>query len=204
MLEELRVAAARQRHRRALKAIRTDSDRLLSEHGELNGLEAARRLVERLLAPDEATLDAYFEHLADALGPDPQTVLRCAQAYAERPDADTLIALTQATEPPRQELFRRLNRAPGGTAAILRLRRALLERLPEHPELRSIEADLHHLLQSWFNPGFLQMQRVNWDSPARLLEKIIAHEAVHSIDGWDDLRRGSCRATRRAGRARSC
>jgi malonyl-CoA decarboxylase len=92
-------------------------------------------------------------------------------------------------EPPRQELFRRLNGAPGGTAAIVRLRRALLERMAKRPHLSVVEADLLHLLSSWFNPGFLEMRKVDWNSPAQLLEQIIRHEAVHEIDGWDDLRR---------------
>ena len=189
MLEELRLAAARQRARRVLRQMKADSQRLLSEQGELDGLAVARALVARLQAADDDTLDAYFEYLATALDPDPQAVLHTAQAFAADPQPATLQALTSAVEPPRQELLRRLNRAPGGTAAVLRLRRRLLRRLPEHPALLSIEADLRHLLGSWFNPGFLRMQRVNWDSPARLLEKIIQHEAVHSIDGWDDLRR---------------
>ena len=97
--------------------------------------------------------------------------------------------LTQVAESPRQELFRRLNGASGGTVAIVRLRRSLLERLPRQPHLRAVEADLLHLLSSWFNPGFLEMRKVDWNSPAQLLEQIIRHEAVHQIDGWDDLRR---------------
>jgi malonyl-CoA decarboxylase len=100
-----------------------------------------------------------------------------------------LLALSRVAEPPRQELFRRLNRAPGGTAALVRLRRHLLKRLNKFPEWASVEADLFHLLSSWFNPGFLEMRRVDWRSPAHLLEQIIQHEAVHEIDGWDDLRR---------------
>ena len=117
-------------------------------------------------------------------------MLASALAYAQAPgDTEHLIRLTQAAEPPRQELFRRLNRAPGGTAAIVRLRRTLLDRLPRHPSLHSVEHDLLHLLGSWFNPGFLQMRKVDWNSPAQLLEQIIHHEAVHQIDGWDDLRR---------------
>jgi malonyl-CoA decarboxylase len=69
------------------------------------------------------------------------------------------------------------------------MRRELLRRLPKQPVLQALEADMLHLLTSWFNPGFLQMKRVDWNSPANLLEKIIHHEAVHAIDGWDDLRR---------------
>ena len=97
--------------------------------------------------------------------------------------------LTAVAEPPRQELLRRLNRAPGGTALIVQMRRQLLRMLPQHPHLAAVEADFFHLLSSWFNPGFLEMQQVDWNSPAQLLEQIIQHEAVHAIDGWDDLRR---------------
>jgi malonyl-CoA decarboxylase len=189
MLDELREAAARQRRQRALQALVLGSKRLLTGRGEMNGTPVARELIERLDTLADDQLDGFFDYLARDLSPDPQAVLRCAQAYAARPGAAELIALTQAAEPPRQELLRRLNRTPGGTAAVLRLRRALLKRLPKRPDLGALEADLLHLLSSWFNPGFLQMKRVDWNSPAQLLEKIILHEAVHQIDGWDDLRR---------------
>jgi len=189
MLDELRDAAARQRNVRALRALVLGSQRLLSEGGEMNGMAVARELIERLDTIADAPLDGYFDYLSRDLSPDPHEVLRRAQAYADQPGAGPLIALTQAVEPPRQELLRRINRMPGGTASVLRLRRALLRRLPQRPELRGLESDLLHLLSSWFNPGFLQMKRVDWNSPAQLLEKIIRHEAVHAIDGWDDLRR---------------
>lgn len=193
MLDELRQAAAqaaaRRRDERALRAAVLGGRRLLSERGEANSVVIGRTLIERLGALQGATLDAFFDHLATDLSPDPKTVLQAAQDYHRTPDAASLIALVQAAEPPRQELLRRLNRTPGGTACILRLRRELMRRLPAHPEWAALEADLLHLLNSWFNPGFLNMERVDWNSPARLLEKIIHHEAVHAIDGWDDLRR---------------
>ncbi len=192
MLDEIRQAAARQRSARASRRLVLDCKRLLSGDGEMGGMALASGLIGRLedLAeqPPEA-LDGLFDFLANELSPDPATALRCAQAYAATPTAATLLALTAAAEPPRQELFRRLNRMPGGTAAVLGLRRSLLKRLRQRPELQVIEADLLHLLSSWFNPGFLQMRRVDWNSPAQLLERIIHHEAVHTIDGWDDLRR---------------
>ena len=189
MLDELRQAAARQRTERALRALVLGCKRLLSERGEMNGLPIARELIDRLDALSDDQLDGFFDYLARDLSPDPQQVLRLAQAYAATPTAEALIPLVRAAEPPRQELLRRLNRTPGGTAAILRLRRALLGRLKARPELQAIEADVLHLLGSWFNPGFLQMRRVDWNSPAQLLEKLIQHEAVHAIDGWNDLRR---------------
>jgi malonyl-CoA decarboxylase len=189
VLDEARAALARQRSARALRRLKLACLKLLGDKGELGGQAIASDLMEQVDALDAAELDAFFEFLAADLSPDPQAVLQLAQAYAASPDAPTLLALMRAAEPPRQELFRRLNRMPGGTAAVLRLRRALLKRLAARPAFEVIEADLLHLLTSWFNPGFLQMRRVDWNSPAQLLEKIIHHEAVHAIDGWDDLRR---------------
>jgi malonyl-CoA decarboxylase len=177
-----------------LRQLLQDCRRLLSEDGEANGPGIAQRILSQLEhwpAPGRhAGFDRFFEHLARDFSPDPRQVLAAAQAYAESPgQAAALLRLTQTAEPPRQELFRRLNRAPGGTAALVRLRLALLERLPRQPALAVVEHDLLHLLASWFNPGFLQLKRVDWNSPAQLLEQIIHHEAVHQIDGWDDLRR---------------
>lgn len=189
MLDELRQAAARQRSERLLRAVVLGCKRLLSERGETNSMAIARGLITRMNELEGAALDGFFQVLARELSPDPQRVLEAAQAYHAHPDAPHLVLLVQAAEPPRQELFRRLNRTPGGTASILRLRRELLRRLPQQAALAAVEADLLHLLTSWFNPGFLNMQRVDWNSPARLLERIIHHEAVHAIDGWDDLRR---------------
>lgn len=189
MLDELRLAAARQRANHLLRSLVVGCKRLLTERGETNSMAIARQLIERIDMLPEEQLNGFFEYLARQLGPDPQQVLRAALAYAEQPDAQRQILLTQAAEPPRQELLRRLNRTPGGTGTLVRMRRALLHRLPSQPELMGLEADLLHLFSSWFNPGFLQMRRVDWNSPAKLLEKIIHHEAVHAIDGWDDLRR---------------
>lgn len=179
---------------RALRPLLQDCRRLLSEDGEANGPAIARAILARLEplleTPRHPLLDRFFEHLARDFSPDPKKVLAAAVAYANAPQtAEPLLQLARVTEPPRQELLRRINRAPGGCAALVRLRRALLERLPRQRGLAVVEHDLLHLLSSWFNPGFLQLQRVDWNSPAQLLEQIIRHEAVHEIDGWDDLRR---------------
>jgi malonyl-CoA decarboxylase len=177
-------------HDRPLRGLLLDCRRLLSERGEANGPGIAAGIVLQIDHLSDDSRSRFFDHLARDFSPDPKKVLASALAYAQAPSNTThLIQLTQAAEPPRQELFRRLNRAPGGTAAIVRLRRALLERLPKQPVLAGVEHDLLHLLGSWFNPGFLQMRKVDWNSPAQLLEQIIRHEAVHEIDGWDDLRR---------------
>ncbi len=189
MLVELKSAARRMTAQRAVRNLLVDCRRLLSERGEANGVAIARQLIARLdHLPDEGQ-ELFFQRLAQEFSPDPQAVLVGAQAYARQPNADNLVRLMELVEPPRQELLRRINRSPGGTQTIVRMRRALLDRLNGNDELRALEADLLHLLSSWFNPGFLELRRVDWNSPAQLLEQIIRHEAVHEIEGWDDLHR---------------
>ena len=163
--------------------------RLLSARGEANSAVHAATALQQYQLLSEPLQLRVFEHLDQDFGLDPAKVLEAAQQYAATPTVQTLKNLTSVAEPPRQELLRRLNRAPGGTALIVQMRRQLLRVLPSHPQLAAVEADFFHLLSSWFNPGFLEMQQVDWNSPAQLLEKIIQHEAVHAIDGWDDLRR---------------
>lgn len=143
---------------------------LLSERGEASGVSQAQQTLALYaeLSKDEQL--AFFQSLKNDFSPDPQRVLETATAYAQSPDSRHLAALTHAAEPPRQELLRRLNRAPGGTRVIVGMRERLLDALPKDAELRQVDADFHHLLQSWFNPGFLQIARVDWNTPATLLE----------------------------------
>lgn len=174
---------------RALKQVREISVRLISAHGESNAQSIAIKLIDHYRQLDEWQREAFFDFLARNFNPDPAKVASIAQAYASDPSASNLISLCQHAEPRRQELLRRINRAPGGTHAIVQMRRALLPLLKDHEPWRVIDADMHHLLSSWFNPGFLELHQITWESPAELLEKIIQHESVHAIEGWDDLRR---------------
>jgi malonyl-CoA decarboxylase len=189
MFESLKHAAQKIRSDHDLDVLMRACRRLLSVRGEANSaVVAASALAAWQHLPDAAQL-RFFELLAAELGPDPKVVLEAARRFAAAPTAEHLMQLTAVVEPPRQELLRRLNRAEGGTAVIVQMRRRLLRSLETHPALAAVEADLLHLLSSWFNPGFLELQQVDWNSPAQLLEKIIQHESVHAIDGWDDLRR---------------
>ena len=172
-----------------LRQVLADCRRLLSVRGEANGPLLAGEIVRRIATLSEEQRGRFFDRLASDFSPDPQAVLHGALAYADQPSARNLIRLTRLAEPPRQELLRRINRSPGGTASIVAMRRVLLARVAKQPELEALEADFLHLLSSWFNPGFLQLRRVDWNAPAQLLEQLIRHEAVHAIDGWDDLRR---------------
>lgn len=163
--------------------------RLMSERGESNSSSMAQDVIQQFQSLDEVNRTELYTMLAEKYNPDAQEVLQSAQAYAEKPTAKNLITLTKASESPRQELLRRINRAPGGTRAVVTMRRELLKLLDKRPDLAALDYDIRHLLSSWFNPGFLKMHQVDWRSPAHVLEKIIHHEAVHAIDGWDDLRR---------------
>ena len=163
--------------------------KLLSERGEAAGVSLAKATLDLYRELDRNDQARFFAALLGEFAPEPSAVLAAAQAYAAEPSAANLIMLSTVTEPPRQELLRRLNRAPGGTATILRMRERLLELKRDQRELEAVDWDFRHLLSSWFNPGFLQIVRVDWHTPAYLLEQIIAHEAVHEIQGWNDLRR---------------
>jgi malonyl-CoA decarboxylase len=189
MLDRLKNAAQRLVTERELEPLLRTCQRLLSARGETNSAAHAATALTQYQRLSEAAQLRFFEHLERDFAPDPQRVLASAQRYAAAPSAATLMQLTHDAEPPRQELLRRLNRTPGGTATIVQMRRQLLQLLSSHGELAAVEADFLHLLSSWFNPGFLEMQQVDWRSAAELLEKIIQHEAVHAIDGWGDLRR---------------
>jgi len=173
----------------ALESAQKSAFSLMSERGEANARGAATKLVNHFKSLDKADQLRFFEFLAKQFSPDPSAVLDAAQRYSEKADDDSLIHLFKTVEPPRQELLRRLNRAPDGTQTIVRMRERLLEHARTKSGLWAVDADMQHLLGSWFNPGFLELHEITWSSPAQLLEKIIHHESVHAIDGWDDLRR---------------
>jgi len=162
---------------------------LLAQRGEATAAALAQRLVDAFIELDDESRQKFFSYLASELNPDPDRVLTTAERYQSDPSPKALAALTQACEPPRQELFRRINMASGGTAMLVSLRSALLDRVTDQAELSAVDRDLLHLFSSWFNRGFLTLQQIDWRTPAFLLEKLIAYESVHAIQGWDDLRR---------------
>jgi malonyl-CoA decarboxylase len=149
----------------------------------------------RELSPDGRR--AFFRFLAEALQPDPALVREAAEAYRKAPSETALARLQAAVESPREEFFRRLNLAPGATGEIVAMRRDLLRQPQGEPALKAVDADLRRLLDAWFNRGFLVLRRIDWQTPAAILEKIIAYEQVHEMQGWDDLRRRLHPADRR-------
>ena len=149
----------------------------------------ARELQEELSGLSTEDRATFFSFVAESFTPDPELLRSAAEAYLADPTAKRAALLSEAAEPPRQELLRRMNMSPGGTAALVALRREVLGLLRAQPMLEPLDSDLQHLLGSWFNRGFLELRRIDWQTPAAVLEKLIAYEAVHEIQGWDDLRR---------------
>src|SRR3981189_3305801 len=162
---------------------------LLSERGEASGAQVARELHHLLRALDADDRHSFQRHPATECQPDKAALRAAAERYLADPTAEAAAALARAGDPPRQELLRRMNMPPGGTGALIAMRSELTAHLHDEPKLKLLDADLRHLFASWFNRGFLELRRIDWQSPAAVLEKLIAYEAVHEIKGWDDLRR---------------
>lgn len=165
------------------------SQALLSAEGEVSGLRLASSLMLRYAALSVDEKRDFFLYLNAELEIDSNEVARLATEYADEPSPELFADLSIAAEPKRQELLRRLNQPVGATAALVSMRVDLLKLLKENPDLARMNFDFVHLLRSWFNRGFLVLQQISWDTPARILDKIVAYEAVHQINDWDDLRR---------------
>ncbi len=162
---------------------------LIGNAGEVTGSVLARRILDRYAAMDMDARRAFFGFLADGLGIDAGAVRHTLTRYEDDRTKANYRAFMAAAEPARQELARRLNQVPGATEQLVRMRADLLAMLRDAPELAEVDLDFRHLFASWFNRGFLVLRPISWESPAEVLEKIIAYEAVHTIESWDDLRR---------------
>jgi len=165
------------------------SEALLSGRGEASGVALANEILDDYAGLTTGPRIAFFETLAKTFGHDPARIDTALAAWQAGPSADTAAELHRGSEPRRLELFRRLNLAPGGTAALVRMREQLLDALDHRDDLGIVDKDFVHLFSSWFNRGFLVLRRIDWSTPAAILEKIIRYEAVHEIRDWEDLRR---------------
>ena len=164
-------------------------EELISGRGEASGVALAQEILARYADLTTGPRIAFFEALVTTFGHDRTRIDRAIAAWREAPTPDNAAELHHASEPLRLELFRRLNLAPGGTAALVRMREQLLDAMAHRDELGEIDKDFVHLFLSWFNRGFLVLRKIDWSTSAAILEKIIRYEAVHEIRDWDDLRR---------------
>ena len=167
---------------------------LQAGRGEASGVALAAEILRRYRTLDPMDHAAFFHALADEFGPDRERVREAISNFGSDSDEAAASEIHFASEPRRHELIRRLNRAPGGTAALVEMRADLLALMNQNPSLVVVDRDFLHLFGSWFNRGFLVLRPIDWSSPATVLEKIIRYEAVHEIGDWDDSRpHRSCR-----------
>ncbi|MBI5265428.1 MAG: malonyl-CoA decarboxylase [Bradyrhizobium sp.] len=162
---------------------------LLSGRGEASGIAIAREVLDRYQNLDAAGRRSFFEALVRDFGPDREKLAHAVEQWRTQPSDEDASSLHFASEPRRQELIRRLNRAPGATGDLVAMRADLLDMTNGYTDLAALDRDAVHLFSSWFNRGFLVLRKIDWSTPANILEKIIRYEAVHEIHDWDDLRR---------------
>jgi malonyl-CoA decarboxylase len=172
-------------------------EELLSGRGEASGVALAEEILAKYGQLTTGPRIAFFEALATRFGHDRARLEAAIAAWQANPSDTTAAEVYKASEPRRQELLRRLNLAPGGTAGLVRMREQLIDVLDRREDLKAVDADFVHLFTTWFNRGFLVLRRIDWSTPAMILEKIIRYEAVHRIRSWDDLRRRIDPADRR-------
>lgn len=163
--------------------------RLLDLPGEAAGILIADELIARCSVMDYDEERRFFEGLLHEFQPDQERLIKEAKRYIKNPGAAAASSLSATAEAPRQAIFRLISMSPDGLLPLIRLRERLLKHVREVPELQPVDDDLVHLFRSWFNRGFLELRRIDWTTPAHILEKLIEYEAVHAIRGWDDLRR---------------
>ena len=161
---------------------------VLSATGQVSSLVYAGTLLDQIEAMDDEALQHLLTHIAVNHDVDASALADAAALYARKADAPGLTRLTKLAEPRWMELFRRLNATDGGTVRLVRLRQRILKLTSTLPDAARIDSGLQSLLRMWFNPGFLILQPIDWSTPANILEKIIAYEAVHEISSWEDLR----------------
>ena len=161
---------------------------LLSEEGEVSGYKLAATLLARYRAADDETRLAFFHYLNTQLDVDAARISELADAYSHNQTERSFRLLSEACEPGRQELLRRLNQPVGATRHLVEMRVDLLKFTKSHSELARTDYDFVHLLRSWFNRGFLVLEQIDWATPAHILDKIVAYEAVHEINDLEDLR----------------
>lgn len=165
------------------------AERVLSEPDEASSLALSLSILRSYKELDRDARRSWLRRVARQFGPDLAALKRVAEAFIADSGEAAAARLLKVAEPRRQELLRRLNHVPGATHALVRMREDIMGAAEGDPSLAALEDDFVHLFSSWFNRGFLQLRRIDWTTPATVLEKIIHYEAVHAIADWAELRR---------------
>jgi len=164
------------------------AESLLSLSGKASGASLASAFFTLYEAATMEDRRAFLSELRARFPRDGKAMQEAIAAWQASPDEKTALALHKVTESPCQKLIRLLNLAPGGTRRLIAMRADLLSAGKLGRAEAALDSDFEDVFASWFNAGFLELRRIDWATPAAVLERVIRYEAVHSIDSWDDLR----------------
>ena len=161
-------------------------DSVMSTSGEVSSLVYAEHLLNLIEAQDDNNLNKFLKNLLSNYDIDTKKLAQDVKNYSSEKNEENLIKINHSSEPKWVELFRRLNATTNGTYRLVKLRERI--QLLNNPELKIFDSGLLNLFRYWFNPSFLVLEKIDWETPANILEKIIEYEAVHEINSWNDLR----------------
>tara|TARA_X000000368_G_scaffold232481_1_gene183644 strand:- start:219 stop:1472 length:1254 start_codon:yes stop_codon:yes gene_type:complete len=161
---------------------------VMSTSGEVSSLVYAEHLLNLIEALNDQDLITFLQKLSTKYDIDPGALSKATVSYSKEKTQANLEKVTKASEPLWVELFRRLNTTQDGTVKLVRLRERIRVLVRDNPEIAFFNSSLLSLFKGWFNPSFLVLEKIDWSTPANILEKIIEYEAVHEINSWDDLR----------------
>jgi malonyl-CoA decarboxylase len=170
------------------KDINKALDSVMSKSGEVSSLVYAEHLSNLIENLDDKKFINFFNTLIEKYDIDSNSLLKASKEYSKNKTQKNLEKITRSSEPQWVELFRRLNTVSEGTLRLVRLRERIRSLKKDNSELAFFDISLLNLFKHWFNPSFLVLEKIDWTTPANILEKIIAYEAVHEINSWDDLR----------------
>ena len=172
-----------------LETIVSLCDDLLSNKGAAFGITVARDVLQIYQKLSDEEKLSFFNKINDKYKPNSDEINKAIDEYNKLNNSKTLSILLRTTEGKRRELFNRLNMAPNGTPTIVSVREDLLKFLDKNDQLIQLDNDLRYLFKSWFNPGFLKLEKITWETKALILEKIVKYERVHHMKDINDLKR---------------
>ena len=167
------------------------ADCLEGKGGEVSARSRAAELGKAYLGLNDEGRHKYLQLLINEFGIDHDKVRTAAEALfsdlSEERRNEVEEELRQCLTPPYLTLLTQFNALPQGVKFLVDLRTDVMRLSARHPELSQLNEVLYSQLCSWFDIGFLDLQKINWNAPASLLEKLIEYEAVHRVESWDDL-----------------
>lgn len=170
------------------KDINKALESVMTSSGEVSSLVYAEHLLTLIEQLNNNDLVSFLKKLSEDYDIDPLALLKVSKEYSANKTQANLEKISKTSEPQWVELFRRLNTTPNGTVRLVRLRENIRSLVKDNPDIAFFNSSLLSLFKSWFNPSFLVLKKIDWSTPANILEKIIEYEAVHEINSWGDLR----------------